>query len=174
MKSQSIVRGSAIAFLVLVSLTTVGRASQESQVDASLRNAEAIQAIVGSWAETTSVGGGPVFSGLVTFGGGGVLVSSYQGSVITGAPLPASYTPSHGQWVHEGGRTYSTTSLQLVSDLAGNLLFVNTLRQRITLNKSKDRYRSVVSAEFHDPAGNLVFAFEGTTEGRRIPVEPLQ
>src|SRR5688572_30389842 len=93
-----------------------------------------------------------VIAFLVLASWGGALVSSYQGSVITGGPLPSSYTASHGQWVHDGGRRYSTTSNQLVSDLAGNLLFVNKLRQQITLSRSNDTYRSVVKAEFYDPS----------------------
>jgi hypothetical protein len=170
MKTQSIVRGSVVAVVMLVSSTAIGRASEDRQHDASGGNG---RVIVGSWAETTSIPGGPPFAGLLTVGGDGTLVSSYQGAVITAPPLPASYTPVHGQWVHERGRTFTTTSLGLVSDFNGNLLFVLKLKQRITLNKLGDRYHSIVRAEFSDPAGNLAFALDGTSEGQRIKVEPL-
>jgi hypothetical protein len=160
---------SVIVFLVCVSLTAVAEARQGREGE-PFRGGEGI---VGSWLETTTVTGGPIFNGLVTFNADGTLVSSYQGNVNTGGPLPTSFTASHGQWVHDGGRTYSTTSVQLVSDFFGNLLFVNTLRQRITISKSRDRYRSVVRAEFQDPAGHLLFASEGSTEGLRVHVKPL-
>jgi hypothetical protein len=163
-------RSALIAILALVSYTGDAVAMDDQREDSS-RSAEAI---VGSWAETTTIANGPTFSGLVTFDDGGSTVGSYQGNVNTAGPLSTSFTASHGRWIHEGGRTYSTTSLQLVSDLAGNLVFVNKLRQRITLNKAATTYRSVVRAEFYDPVGNLVFASEGTTQGQRIRVEPLR
>jgi hypothetical protein len=169
MRNRFTVRSSIVAFLLLVSVTAVGGAT-DSQGDDSLRSGEPI---LGSWVETTTIPGGPSFSGLVTFDGAGTLVSSYQGNVNTAGPLATAFTAGHGRWVREGARSYSTTAIQLVSDLAGNLLFVNKLRQRITLNRSKDRYRSEVRAEFHDPAGTLLFVSEGTTEGMRVPIEPL-
>jgi hypothetical protein len=67
----------------------------------------------------------------------------------------------------------SATAVGLVSSFDGRLLFVITINQRITLNQSRDAYKSVMRAEFRDPSGNPVFALEGTTEARRIDVEPL-
>ena len=130
-------------------------------------------ALVGSWSETTTLLGGPSFEGLITFDAAGGMVSSYQGSVTTNGPAPASFTAAHGRWVLERGRTFSTTSLQLMSGFDGQLVFVNKLRQRITLNRAGDAYKSVVRAEFYDPLGTLLLVFEGTTEGRRIGIERL-
>ena len=170
MRNQSIVRRSVIAVLVLMLFTAAGRAGAGQLEDTS----RSVDAIVGSWVEMTTVTGGPPpFAGLLTFGADGTLVTSYQGSVTTSGPFQASFTPGQGEWIREGGRTYSTTAVQVVSGLDGSLWFTNTLRQRITLSRAKDTYRSVVRAEFRDPAGNLVFAMEGTTEGRRIHVDPL-
>jgi hypothetical protein len=129
--------------------------------------------LAGAWSETTTVAGGPTFQGVLTFEPRGGLIASYQGNVTTSGPAPIAFTAAHGQWVHEGGRTFSTTALQLVSGFDGQLVFVNKLRQRITVNRAGTRFTSVVRAEFYDPIGTLLFVSEGTTEGRRIGVDAL-
>jgi hypothetical protein len=168
MNRRSLVRASAIA-LLLASRTAPVLAGDERQLGAWEPGAALIQ---GSWSETTSIPNGPTFAGLLTFTASGTVMGSYQGSVNAGPPSSV-FTASHGQWVYEGNRTYSTTALQVVSDFSGALRFVNKLTQRITVSRSGQTYRSVVRAQFYDPAGNLFFTSEGTTEGRRINVEPL-
>jgi hypothetical protein len=130
-------------------------------------------AVVGSWLDTVAVAGGPTFKSLSTYAADGSWVSSDQGSVITEPPFPHVFSAGHGVWVHLGGRAFSLTALQLISDLKGDLLFTNKIRQTVTLDASGDAYSAVWRSEFRDPAGNLVFSFEGTTEGRRIKPEPL-
>ena len=170
MISRSTAQALGMALLLLGASTAPALGNDERQA-ASLERGPAT--IAGSWFETTTIPGGPPpFAGLVTFDRTGTMVSSYQGNVNSG-PNPTAWTASHGQWVHEGKRTYSTTSLQLVSDFSDNLRFVNKLRQRITLSRSGNTYTSVVRAEFYDPAGTLLFAVDATTEGQRIGVEPL-
>jgi hypothetical protein len=167
MNRRSLVRVTAVA-LLLVSRAAPALAGDERQLEAG----PGAILITGSWMETTSIPGGPSFAGLVTFTTAGTLLASYQGSVNAGPPSSV-FTAAHGQWLHEEGRTYSTTALQVVSDFNGALRFFNKLTQRITVSRSGQTYRSVVRAQFYDPAGNLLFTSEGTTEGRRVTVEPL-
>lgn len=167
MNLRSMMRISVLVVVAITSATTIGMASDEPRALPSVPGAR----IVGSWYETTTIPGGPPpFAGLLTFNRGGTLLASYQGSVNTAGV----YTAAHGQWAHEGGRTYVTTTLQIVSDQSGNLLFFNTLRQRIVLSRSGDSYTSTVRAEFSDPVtGAVFFVGEGTTEARRISAEPV-
>jgi hypothetical protein len=170
MEGRSAVRGFVLAGVMLMTVVPAGRASEREPPEQSEAG---MAAIAGSWIETTSFPGGVPFSGLVTFGADGSLVSGYQGSVILAGPSAGTYGSGHGCWVRERGGTFSTISLQLVSGFDGTLLFVNTIKQRITVNKSRDAYESVVRAEFTDPSGNLLLVLEGMTEGRKINVQPL-
>jgi hypothetical protein len=129
--------------------------------------------LVGSWVETIVVNGGPTFKSLVTYAADGARISSDQGSVITEPPVPHVFSDAHGPWAHRSGRFFKATFQQLVSDLNGGLLFVNTVRQTMTLSQSRDSYRGIWRAEFVDPNGVVVASFEGTADGQRIRHEPL-
>ena len=144
--------------------------SQSGFLDLSTRNNSTV---VGSWLETVTVSGGPTFKSLVTYTADGAFVSHDQGSVVTDPLFPHVYSASHGVWVHQGNRTFTTTFLQLISDLNGALLYVNSVRETVTLSKARDAYRVVWMAEFTDPAGNPIASFEGTSEGQRIKARPL-
>ena len=164
-----------VAAAMVLTTTIVGSASQERAAEESERSGPAI---TGSWLETFTPAGGSQFTpfmALDTYGEDGVWIGSAQGAVVTGPfPVPSSYTPAHGQWTHRGGRTFSTTSVSLGSDLFdGHLLVFFKVRQTVTLNRRGDAYRSIVRFEISDPAGNLLFALDGTSEARRISVEPL-
>jgi hypothetical protein len=167
MNRRSMMRLPALVLLALTSATTTALASDEPGAPPSPPGAP----IVGSWHETTTIPGGPPpFAGLLTFERGGTLLASYQGNVNA----TTAFTAAHGHWVHQGGRTYTTTARQLVSDLNGNLLFLNTLRQRIVLGRSGDAYSATVTAEFSDPVTGVVFFVgKGTTEARRIDADPV-
>jgi hypothetical protein len=157
--------------MMVLTTSIVGAASQDRTAEESERSRPTI---TGSWLVTITFTGGS-FKTLETYGEDGALVLNSQGSVITGPyPFPHSVTAVHGRWKHRGGRTFSTTGLQIGSDLNdGHLLFVLKVRQTVTVNRSGNAYHAVFTAEFSDPAGNLLFAFEGTSEARRIRVEPL-
>jgi hypothetical protein len=156
----------ALLFITLVGVTSTPFAAAEPPS----RPAPRKLAVVGSWLETVSVNGGPTFKSLSTYGADGTWVSHDQGSVITEGPFPHIFSAGHGVWAYQGGRTYTHTSLQLISDLKGDLLFVNTLRQVITLSADASSYRTTWVAEFTDPSGNVVNRFEGTVTARRITV----
>ena len=155
--------------VIALSTTMVGTASRGAEP--SERRAPAI---TGSWLETFAPAGGAPFKAVETFGADGVWISSAQGAVITSPPSPASFTPAPGQWTYQGGRTFSTTAVSIGSDVTdGRLLLLLRVRQTVTLNRSGNAYSSVFRTEGFDPAGNLLFVVEGTSEARRIGVEPL-
>lgn len=131
------------------------------------------KAIAGSWLDTVTVAGGPTFKSLSTFTQDGGVMFTDQGDVITEPPNPHVFSAGQGVWVHQGGRTFGQTTLQLVSDLKGNLLGVLKLQATITLNQSGDAYSAVWKATFTNPAGNPIASFQGTIEGQRIKAEPL-
>jgi hypothetical protein len=159
-----------VTALIALTTTMAGTASQDRAAEQSERRTPSI---TGSWLETFAPAGGSPFKAVETFGADGVWISSAQGAVTTGPPFPASFTPAQGQWTHQGGRTFSTTAVSVGSDVTdGHLLFLLKVRP-VTLNRSGNAYRSVFRTEVFDPAGNLLFVVEGTSEARRISVEPL-
>jgi len=138
--------------------------------DISTRNK---RALVGSWLDTVTVTGGPTFRSLATYADDGVLTGDDQGSVVTAPPFPNVGSTHHGVWVHQDGRTFSTTFLSMISDLNGNLVYLNKVRETITMSKSGNAYHGVWKGELSNPAGTLVIPYEGTVASRRIQVEPL-
>lgn len=167
MNRRSMMRIPILVLLAITARSTPGLASDEPGALPSPPGAP----LVGSWYETTTIPGGPPpFAGLLTFERGGTLLASYQGMV--GANT--IFTSAHGRWAQEGRHAYVTTAVQIVSGPGGNLLFLNTLRQRIVLSESGDSYSATVRAEFSDPVtGFVFFVGQGTTEARRIDVEPM-
>ena len=131
------------------------------------------QAIVGSWLETVTFSGGvrPPLKSLVTFFADGNHVVADQGNVTT--EPPTVFSAGHGPWVHLGGRTFAWTVLELISDLNGNLLATLKVRGQYIVNESGNSYTGHFKAEVSDTAGHLLFSVEGTNEGQRIQVEPL-
>ena len=168
MNVRGVIRGMVVAGVVLASLATDAAANGPQKSDGSQ---DGRVSLTGSWMETTTIPGGVPFAGLLTFGADGTLVSSYQGAVVLAGPSAGNYSSGHGAWVHERGRTYSTTIVQLVSGFDGSLLFVNTITQFITLDESRSRYESAVEATFADASGTPLFTLRGTTVGWRIGVE---
>lgn len=171
MQMQSSARVWIVGAMVLMT-TMVGAASQDG---ASGKLERSRPAITGGWAETVTPTGGSPFRTLWTYGEGGDAVGSSQGNVTTGPfPFPTAYTPAHGQWTHLGGRTFSTTAVSLGSDpYDGHLLVVFKVQQTVTLNRSGNAYHAVFRYEISDPDGNVLFVLKGTSDARRISVEPL-
>lgn len=173
MTTKSICQAALITGVMIIA-PTIAQAQKNGEVAHTAAAQEASRGtIVGSWLETVTVAGGPTFKSLATFTGDGSFVGHDQGSVVTDPVFPHVFSASHGVWAHQGGRTFATTFQQLISDLNGALLYVNTVRETVTLSKSRDTYRVVWTAEFTDPAGNPIASFEGTSDGERIKVRPL-
>lgn len=184
MTTTSIVQAALISSVMIIA-PTIAQAQKNGEVPHAAAAQEASQegfaalstgntgTIVGSWLETVAVTGGPTFKSLATFTADGAFVGHDQGSVVTDPVFPHVFSASHGVWAHQGGRTFTATFQQLISDLNGGLLYVNTVRETVTLGKSRDAYRAVWVAEFTDPAGNPIASFTGTSDGQRIKARPL-
>jgi len=132
------------------------------------------KAIVGSWIETITVtgpGAPPPFKSLGVYTADGNLVFSDQGGV-TLVP-PQAFSATAGSWTYVRERTFAWTAVALISDLSGNHVGTLKVRGESTVDRSGDRYTSRFRAEIFDPNGQLVFAADGTNEGRRVVVEAL-
>jgi hypothetical protein len=131
------------------------------------------KAIVGSWIETVTFSGPgspPPLKSLVKFSADGTMTVADQGNVNTSAGTV--FSAGHGSWVAVGERTFSWTIVELISDLSGNLLGTLKVRGTYTVDETGNAYAGVFKAEvniFGD-----TFSFEGSNEGTRIQVEPLE
>jgi hypothetical protein len=165
-------RAKLTALTALIMVAAIGGTAIQAREDEEWGRSRL--GIVGSWTETQTPAGGRSFVTLNTYGGEGVLISSAQGGVITTGPFASSATPAQGQWIHRDGRTFSTTMVSFGSDLTdGHLLYVLRIRSTVTVDVSGDTYHAVGRTDIFDGAGNFLFAFDSTSEGHRINVEPL-
>jgi hypothetical protein len=128
------------------------------------------KAIVGSWIETVTFSGAgapPPLKSLVTFSADGTTTVADQGNVSLVAGTV--FSAGHGSWIAQGERTFSWTTVELVSDLDGNLIGTLKVRGTYTVDDTGHGYSGFFKAEltiFGD-----VLSFEGTNEGTRIQVE---
>jgi hypothetical protein len=130
------------------------------------------KAVAGSWLITAVVPGAPPFKALLTLTEDGNAVSAGQGDVRV--PAPAIFSAYHGTWKHLGGRTFTFTILSIMySPTTGEFAGLFKVRQTLTLGDSEDEWSGPGKLEIFDPAGNSVFALEGTAQAQRIKVEPL-
>jgi len=129
------------------------------------------KAIIGSWLETvTFPEPQPPIKSLSTFSADGSLIVGDQGAV-TGE---TAFTPGHGAWVHEYGRTFSWTSVEIIySHADGSLIGYLKVSGRYTVDGTGNAYTGNFHADILDPDGNVLFSVEGTNAGTRIPVELL-
>lgn len=131
------------------------------------------QALVGSWLETVTFPaevGRPPIQSLGTFHDDGTMVCSDQGSV-TITDQPGVFTSCHGVWTHLAKRTFAYTSLELISDLSGNLVGYLKVRGTYHVAPSGNRYTGTSSAQIVDLEGLVLFAVDVTNEGRRIQID---
>jgi hypothetical protein len=174
-EAGSIVTGQAPAFQSNHTIERVSPAQEASQ--AGLLNisahAKKANAIVGTWLDTVIVTDGPTFKALSTYTEGGLWVFTNQGDIVTESDFPHVFSVGQGVWAYQGGRTFSQTGLQLLSDLKGDLVALSKVRQTLTLNEAGDAYSVVWTIDFIDPAGHLVGTVDGTIESQRIKDEPL-
>ena len=97
----------------------------------------------------------PVFEVLLTYANGGGVHDSHG---------------SHGEWAHATGASFDTTLFKVI-DQQGTLFQV-TIREKVTM-LNEDEYTSQDRVEIADANGFLVFAYDSTTHGRRIKVNPI-
>jgi hypothetical protein len=125
------------------------------------------QAIVGTWAGTTSTG----LKQLTTFGFGGTVINSVPGEVRT--PPGLTHTSHHGVWRHLGGRRYGLTMWDIFYDqTTGEVLQYTRIRSVLRLD-SHDEMSARAQLEFINPHGEVVLSRSATVAYRRIQYEPL-
>jgi hypothetical protein len=129
------------------------------------------KAIIGSWLETVTFPDPmPPLKSLSTFGADGSLVVADQGAVTE----ETAFTPGHGSWIHEYGRTFSWTSVEIIySHTDGSLIGYLKVSGRYTVDGTGNAYTGHFHATILDPDGNIVFTVDGTNAGTRIVVEAL-
>ena len=100
------------------------------------------RALIGSWLETVTFPPEirPPIKALSTFHEDGTITISDQGSVTTAGPMPGVFTAGHGVWKHLGRRTFAYTSLELISDLSGNLVGYLKVRGTLIVSESGNEW----------------------------------
>ena len=79
---------------------------------------------------------------------------------------PTIFTSCHGAWTHLEKRTFAYTSLELISDLSGNLVGYLKVRGIYTVSPSGNEYTGTSFAEIVDPDGNVLFSVERDQRGK--------
>ena len=114
----------------------------------------------------------PPLKSLVTFSADGTLTVADQGNVNLGAGQ--LFSAGHGAWSAKGDGTFSWITLELISDLNGNLVGTLKVTGTYTVDASGNAYTGVFQAEVKDTSGNLLFPpVAGANAGARIQVESL-
>ena len=154
-----------VSTAMVIAMCTVASA----QGNAGATNKEAL---VGSWVETVTfppASGRPPLKSLGTFHADHTMVCSDQGAVST---TDASvFTSCHGVWTHLSGRDFAYTSLELISDLSGNLFGHLKVRGLYTVSSSGNEYTGTSRAEIVDTAGTILFSVDVSNAGQRIKIE---
>lgn len=142
-------------------------------VNAQQSTASTKKVIVGSWVETVSFSGGflPALKSLVTFSADGTVAVADQGNVNLAAGQ--LFSAGHGAWTAQGERTFAWTTIELISDLNGNLIGTLKVRGTYTVDETGNAYSGVFLAEVKDTSENVLFSIDGTNAGVRIQVDPL-
>jgi hypothetical protein len=129
-------------------------------------------AVVGTWLETVTFPPEferPPLKSLSTFNEGGTFVNSDQGSVVLDPP--GVFTAGQGVWKYLGKRDFAYTTIELISDLSGNLVGYLKVRGIYTVSKSGNEYTGTSFAEVLDSNGNVQVSVTVTNVGQRIQVE---
>ena len=88
--------------------------------------------------------------------------------------LPPPGTPGRGLWEKISNSEFSVTGYGVLIDGFDTAGFAGTYRERARLlvNGSADQFTGTALVEIFDAAGNFVFSFDGTYEGRRATLLP--
>ena len=95
------------------------------------------------------------------------MVCSDQGNVTT--EPPTVFSSCHGVWTHLEKRTFAYTSLELISDLSGNLVGYLKVRGTYTVSTSGNEYSGTSFAEILDTDGNVLFSVDRDQRGTADP-----
>jgi hypothetical protein len=165
-----------IAFLAIMLVTSLVLGFGPFQTNAQDSTPIATgHGFVGSWRLTATVPGSPSTQSLDTFMADGTYLDS-------DLPVPAGAggeavtisTAGHGVWQPTGANTAQVTFVDLVSDLQGNFLTVETISIQATLGADGNTFSGIFSVSVADPSGKVVAEVTGTVQGTRITLEPIE
>jgi hypothetical protein len=164
-----------IAFLAIALVAALGLGPGPFQTNAQDSTPMAVgHGFVGSWRMTASSPGSAPTQSLGTYMADGTYLDS-------DLPVPAGAggdavtisTAGHGIWQPTGETTAQVTFVDLVSDLQGNFLTVETISVQATLGADGNTLSGTFSVSVADPSGKVVAEVTGTLQGTRITLEPI-
>lgn len=159
---------------ILAALSPISFARMPEGMSLQKSSAPTHKALVGSWLETVAFPpetGRPMLKSLVSFHDDETMVCSDQGAVTT--EPPTVFTSCHGAWTRLENGTFAYTSLELISDLSGNLVGYLKVRGTYIVAQSGNEYSGTSFAEVRDTDGNVLFSIDVTNAGQRIQIERL-
>jgi hypothetical protein len=128
--------------------------------------------LVGSWLETVTFPpefGRPPLKSLSSYHSDETMSCTDQGNVTVDPPNV--YSACHGAWKQVDKDTYAYASVELISDLSGNLVGYLKFRGVYTLSPSGNEYTGATHADILDTDGNILASVDVANTGERIQVE---
>jgi hypothetical protein len=163
-------RRAATTLIAAMALSTVCLIGGAGSVDA--QGAPKKPTLVGSWSETVTFPpefGRPPLKSLSSYHSDETMSCTDQGNVTLDPPNV--YSACHGAWKQLDKLTYAYTSVELISDLSGNLVGSLKFRGVYTLSSSGNEYTGTTLADVLDTDGNVLASVEVANTGERIQVE---
>lgn len=130
---------------------------------------------VGSWLVSPTIDEATAVA-LTTFTADGAILTSDRPSQSAPPELgigPFHQSLGHGRWEATGPNEAAVTFVFLQTDPQGAYLGTRTIRGRLTLGPSGDRWSGDFTATIADAAGTVVAESVGRVSATRITVEPL-
>jgi hypothetical protein len=158
----------ALALLALSGVRVAAQPDHSASSGATLEGTWIVQVTQRNCATNAALG---TFASLVTFARGGTIIET-PGSV---AFAPGQRTNGHGNWAHDGGRTYSqrTVALILFDTPANPPVSPGFLRGSQTITHTvelvdADHFTSAGGADFYDANGQLYRSGCSSAAGQRF------
>lgn len=133
--------------------------------------------LAGTWRVTALTEGLPPHHGLSTFGDDGtVIIADVPAAPAEpGAPSAISlFSGGLGTWEETGDGAASYTYEQLVADEKGAFIARVTGAGTRQLSADGQSFTGSYTFKVVTPAGEVIFAGAGTTEGTRLTIEPME
>lgn len=162
----------SLALLVPLALILAGLllGSAPGRADAQ----EQGRGFVGSWLVSPTIDEATAVA-LTTFTADGTILTSNRPTQAAPPALgagPILQSLGHGRWEATGSNEATVTFVFLQTDPSGAYLGTRTIRGRLTLDPSGDRWSGEFSATIADAAGSVLAESKGTVAATRITVEP--
>lgn len=128
--------------------------------------AQSAPGLEGTWEVEVTTASGRVFSSLITFTKGGVMLMTENGGT------PAEFNLAQGTWVKSGDHVYNFKFRRFHFDGAGNFLFTLQVRGYVELVEGFQEYHGEGISDLILPDGTVIPEVSSTvTHGARLLVE---